>query len=95
MSRFQLVESLHFGVLFLSFLGLYLLYRRPSSRRLGVLWSLVLVVFISARSWLGFVRSNPDALGYLMPAIAAMVLAAAVCDCRSDSGLASAEVKSR
>jgi hypothetical protein len=35
------------------------------------------VVFVAARAWLGFVRSNPDALGYLMPAFGAAAALAA------------------
>lgn len=72
----QLTDSLHGATVLLGLAGLYILLRQPASRRLGVLWGLVLVVFVAARAWLGWVRSNPDALGYLMPAMAALSVAA-------------------
>ncbi len=72
----QLGESLSVAVLFIALAGFYALIRQRSSRRLGILWLLIATVFIAARAWLGFVRSNPDALGYLMPAIAALSIAA-------------------
>jgi hypothetical protein len=57
--------------------GAYLLLRSPTSRRLGVLWTTTAAVSLAARAWLGFIRSNPDALGYLMPAMAALTALAA------------------
>ena len=72
----QLGDSLGTAVLFIALAGFYALLRHASSRRLGVLWLLVAVFFVAARAWLGFVRSNPDALGYLMPAMAALGIAA-------------------
>jgi hypothetical protein len=41
----------------------------------GVLLGLVTLVFVAGRAWLGFVRDNPDALGYLLPAFMALGLA--------------------
>lgn len=74
----QLVENLHPVPLMMALAGAYALLRQPGVRRIGTIWVLVLVVFVSARAWLGFVRSNPDALGYLMPAFGAVgALAAA------------------
>ena len=67
----QLFETLHPVTLVLALGGAYTLLRSKSSRRVGYLWVSTFVVFILARTWLGFVRSNPDALGYLMPALAA------------------------
>ncbi|MCB9613272.1 MAG: DUF2723 domain-containing protein [Sandaracinus sp.] len=72
----QLGEGLHVATLLLALMGAYVLVRRPAGRRIGVLWTLVLVVFVAARIWLGFVRQNPDALGYLMPAFAATAVLA-------------------
>ncbi len=66
-----LVDSLHAIPLLLALAGLYALVRTPGARRLGFVWGAVLVVFVAARAWLGFVRANPDALGYLMPAFGA------------------------
>jgi hypothetical protein len=73
----QLVDSLHVIPLLLAVCGLYTLARTPGARRLGFVWGAVLVVFVAARAWLGFVRSNPDALGYLMPAFGAAAALAA------------------
>lgn len=72
----QLGDSLGVAVLFVALAGFYVLIRQHSSRRMGILWLLVTGIFIAARAWLGFVRSNPDALGYLMPAMAALSIAA-------------------
>ena len=66
----QLWTHLHPGMLIVAALGIYVLVRTPVARRLGAAWTLVVVVHLGARAWLGFVRSNPDALGYLMPAFA-------------------------
>lgn len=74
----QLVENLHPVPILLAAGGLYVLVRAPGARRIGWIWISVLVVAVAARAWLGFVRSNPDALGYLMPAFGALgALAAA------------------
>ena len=73
----QLVDSLHAIPMLLALAGLYALARTPGARRLGFVWGAVLLVFVAARAWLGFVRSNPDALGYLMPAFGAAAALAA------------------
>ncbi len=73
----QLVDSLHAIPLLLALCGLYTLARTPGARRLGFVWGAVFVVFVAARAWLGFVRANPDALGYLMPAFGAAAALAA------------------
>lgn len=66
----SLVESLHVAPVLLALAGAYALLRAPGAVRIGYVWtSLVLFSFIG-RGWLGFVRGNPDALGYLMPAMA-------------------------
>jgi hypothetical protein len=72
-----LVDSLHAIPMLLAVAGLYALVRTPGARRLGFVWGAVLLVFVAARAWLGFVRSNPDALGYLMPAFGAAAALAA------------------
>jgi len=72
----QLVELLHPLTVLAAVAGLYVLLRRPETRPLGVLWGLVFGVHVAARAWLGFVRSNPDAWGYLMPAFAAAAVLA-------------------
>lgn len=72
----QLVDSVGWPTLLLAILGLYVLLRTPGARRIGVVWALVIGVFVPARAWLGFVRNNPDALGYLMPALGALAICA-------------------
>ncbi|MEM7448966.1 MAG: DUF2723 domain-containing protein [Myxococcota bacterium] len=64
-------SSLGFFTMTAALLGAYVAMRIPSSRRLGVLWTMVVLSFATARVWLGFIRSNPDAAGYLMPAFGA------------------------
>ena len=68
----QLAQGLHPITVLLALGGLYVILRARASRRIGVVWATILLVYVSARAWLGFVRSNPDALGYLMPAFAAL-----------------------
>lgn len=69
----HLGEDLHVWVLLMALLGAYVLLRFARSRRVAVFWLLVMVVYVAARTWLGFVRSNPDAFGYLLPAMMAVV----------------------
>lgn len=72
-----LVESLHVCVVLAGLLGLYFMLRVRSSRRVAWVWLSVLSVYIIGRAWLGFVRSNPDALGYLMLAFGGVSICAA------------------
>ncbi len=66
----SLVDSLHIAPVLFALAGAYALLRAPGAVRIGYVWiALVLFSFIG-RGWLGFVRGNPDALGYLMPAMA-------------------------
>lgn len=69
----QVVSGLGWFTVGLALLGFYVLMRTRGARRVGTVWALVLVVFVPARAWLGFVRSNPDAAGYLMPVFGALV----------------------
>lgn len=73
----QLVSSLHVIPVLLALGGAYFVTRTPGLRRLGWVWIMTLLVSVLARAWLGFVRSNPDALGYLMPAFGAAAALAA------------------
>lgn len=57
--------------------GVLVLSRRPNARRFGIFWGTLFITFLLARAWLGFVRDNPDALGYLVPALAAAIALAA------------------
>ncbi len=73
----QLVDSLHFAPLLLACAGFYALLRAAGTHRIGYVWLSTLVVHVAARAWLGFVRDNPDAAGYLMPALGAIGAASA------------------
>lgn len=74
----QFLLDLHTIGLCAALLGFYVLMRYDKTRRVGALLGLVTLVFVAGRAWLGFVRSNPDALGYLLPAFMALgILAAA------------------
>jgi hypothetical protein len=66
-----LVEDLHIYCA-IALLGLYVMLRFAEVRRIGVICFLVLTTSVIARAYLGFVRSNPDAQGYLLPAFAAI-----------------------
>ncbi len=87
----SLVDSLHVGPVLLALAGGYALLRAPGAARIGYVWiSLVLFSFVG-RAWLGFVRGNPDALGYVMPAMAgvaalAVSLVAAIVALLGDRG---------
>lgn len=66
----QLAENLHILPLLLSLAGGYAIARTPGARRIGWVWGATFVVGMLGRGWLGFVRGNPDAVGYLGPVIA-------------------------
>jgi hypothetical protein len=70
----QLVDNLHPIPLLMAIAGAYALFRQRggSLRRIAFVWTTVFVVFCAARAWLGFIRENPDALGYLIPGFAAI-----------------------
>lgn len=68
----QLVESLHVVPLVLAVAGGYAIARTAGARRLGWVWGATVVVGVLGRGWLGFVRGNPDAVGYLGPVIGAL-----------------------
>jgi len=57
--------------------GLYLALRSPRARMDALRLALVVTVVGAARAYLGFVRDNPDAAGYLVPAIVPLALATA------------------
>lgn len=74
----HLVETMHLVPLILGAGGIYTLFRVPGAKRLAWIWGALLVFTIVARAWLGFVRSNPDALGYLIPAFGSVAALVAV-----------------
>ncbi|MBN1652697.1 MAG: DUF2723 domain-containing protein [Deltaproteobacteria bacterium] len=66
-----LFEDLHIYCI-IALPGLYAMLRTSGVRRLGLIWMVVLCLSVVIRAYLGFVRSNPDAQGYLLPAYAAI-----------------------
>jgi hypothetical protein len=71
-----IVEHMHGVFLLAALLGLYVALRRPDSRRMGVLWLLCAGVALGMRPWLGSPRGNPDAIGYMIPGLAALAVLA-------------------
>jgi len=68
-------------ILPVALIGFYLLLRVRRLRWIGILLGLLCVIPAGIRAWLGFVRHNPDALGYLLPssfALVSLTLVAAV-----------------
>ena len=72
-----LVTQLHLAGALLALAGLYLLLRTPPTRRLGLFLVLGVVLGAAAPALVGFDPANPDAYGYLAPAVA--LAAAAAC----------------
>jgi hypothetical protein len=72
-----LAEDLHLVTLFVALLGAYVIVRADGARRIGLVWLAVALFGWLGRAMLGFVNGNPDALGYLMPTVMAIVALAA------------------
>jgi uncharacterized protein (DUF2062 family) len=73
-----LTSELTVPVAVLALVGAYLLVRRRETRAAGLLLVGVAAAGAIARALVGFDFDNPDALGYLLPALAALVALAAV-----------------
>jgi hypothetical protein len=72
----------------LALLGAYMLARRRETRAAGLLLLGVAAAGAGARALVGFDFDNPDALGYLLPALAALVALAAAAVPRAVAPLA-------
>jgi hypothetical protein len=72
-----LAENLHVVTLFVALAGAYVLIRADGARRIGLVWLATALFGVVGRAMLGFVSGNPDALGYLMPSLFAIVALAA------------------
>jgi hypothetical protein len=72
-----LADNFEIVTVLAALIGLYLLVRHPASRRHGVFFTLVFVVNVAVRAWLGPVRANPDMFGYLAPAFMVVGIGAA------------------
>ncbi len=73
----SLVDGLSPVPVLLALAGAYALLRTPGAVRVGYVWMTLVLFSFLGRGWLGFVRSNPDALGYLMPTMAGVAALAA------------------
>ncbi|MDD9934615.1 MAG: DUF2723 domain-containing protein [Myxococcales bacterium] len=67
-----LVESLHAPFVLVALAGVYLGLRHAATRSIAILWILISAVALYLRAWVGPVRGNPDALGYMFAAFAAV-----------------------
>jgi hypothetical protein len=67
-------EDLHVVTLVVALLGAYFMLRVKSSRKYGLFWLTIWVVYALGRAALGFIRGNPDALAYLMLSYAALAV---------------------
>ncbi|MEZ4288383.1 MAG: DUF2723 domain-containing protein [Polyangiales bacterium] len=67
-----LVQDMGFVVIALAIVGAYAAFRIAASRRIAFVWFLVFAAVFFGRVILGFVRGNPDALGYIMLATVAL-----------------------
>jgi hypothetical protein len=71
-----LAEGLGPVTIVLALGGAYLSFRSERTRRAASILLAIALVTAVGRAWLGFVRHNPDALGYLLPAVHALALLA-------------------
>lgn len=65
----QLAMGVHPVTIFVALAGAWTLLRAQGVRRIGWVWVGMTLFSVAGRGWLGFVRQNPDALGYLEPAM--------------------------
>jgi hypothetical protein len=67
-------EDLHVGVLVAAALGAYFMLRVRSSRKYGLFWLTLWLVYAVGRASIGFVHGNPDAIAYFMLSYAPLCL---------------------
>lgn len=72
-----IVDTFHVLPLVLAAAGIWVLLRAPGAQRLGWVWIAVVLFACAGRAWLGHTSGNPDALGYLMPAMTGIAALAA------------------
>ena len=69
-------QDLHVVTLFVALLGAYFMLRVKSSRKYGLFWLTLWLVYVLGRATLGFVRGNPDAIAYFMVSYASLAICA-------------------
>jgi hypothetical protein len=72
-----IVDNVPVPALVLAAAGSWALLRAPGARRIGWIWVAVLGFACTGRAWMGHTSSNPDALGYLLPAFMGIAALAA------------------
>jgi hypothetical protein len=70
-------RDLHVVALAVALLGAYFMLRVSSSRKFGLFWLTLWLVYVLGRATLGFVRGNPDAIAYFMVSYASLAIFAA------------------
>jgi len=67
-------RDLHVATLAVALLGAYFMVRVSSSRKFGLFWLTLWLVYVLGRATLGFVRGNPDAIAYFMVSYASLAI---------------------
>jgi hypothetical protein len=67
-------EHLHIATLLVALLGAYFMLRVKSSRKYGLFWLTLWIVYALGRAAIGFVRGNPDANAYFMLSYASLAV---------------------
>jgi hypothetical protein len=67
-------EHLHVGALIVALLGAYFMLRLKTSRKYGLFWLTLWMVYALGRAAIGFVRGNPDAIAYFMLSYASLAV---------------------
>jgi hypothetical protein len=73
----RFVENVHLVPCLMAIAGAYALLRMPGARRIGYVWTAVLVVLVAGRTYNGPIGHDPDAIGYLMAGYGAIAALAA------------------
>jgi len=67
-------EDLHIATFVVALLGAYFMLRLRTTRKYGVFWLSLWLVYTLGRAVLGFVRGNPDAMAYFMLSYASLAV---------------------
>jgi hypothetical protein len=67
-------EDLHVATLLVALLGAYFMLRIKSSRKYGLFWLTLWMVYALGRAAMGFSRGNPDASAYFMLSYASLAI---------------------
>ncbi len=67
-------RDLHVVTLAVALLGAYFMLRVSASRKFGLFWLTLWLVYVLGRATLGFVRGNPDAIAYFMVSYASLAI---------------------